>query len=348
MLLPLLLQASQLSHLNSNNPLAVELETAKDARHELGIASRRSRSTTTKAARHRTKKDFLKMIRMLTRGAVQGGLLAVAVTMMAATAVAQQPTEAQRDAIRSDCRSDYIAHCSSVPPGGAASLQCLQKNMSSLSASCQRAVKAVEAPAAAAPAPKAETPAAAEPARPAEATAPKAAAPAAESARPAAPAAKSAATPAAPPAGKKPSDAQLAALRSACRADYQKNCASVPPGGAASLSCLETNKAKLSTPCQQAVNAASGGATAAAPAAASSGGGAAAPTAAVPAVTPLVLRPMLPREELFVLRSACSADVRGLCAGVAPGGGRIMQCLAVRAASLSPACRDVLAQFAAQ
>jgi hypothetical protein len=57
---------------------------------------------------------------------------------------------------------------------------------------------------------------------------------------------------------------------------------------------------------------------------------------------------MLPREELFVLRSACSADVRTLCAGVAPGGGRIMQCLAVQAGTISPACKDVLAQFAAQ
>ena len=54
---------------------------------------------------------------------------------------------------------------------------------------------------------------------------------------------------------------------------------------------------------------------------------------------------VLPREELFVLRSACSADIRTLCAGVAPGGGRIMQCISNRAASLSPACKDVLVPF---
>src|SRR4051812_46458651 len=164
-----------------------------------------------------------------------------AILATAAPALAQAPSQAQRDAIKSQCRSDYIAHCSSVPPGGMASLQCLQKNMSSLSATCQGAVKAVEAPAAAAP--KAETPAAAEPAKPAEAAAPKTAAPAAEPARPAVPAAKSAATPAAAaaPAAKKPSDAQIAAIRGACRSDYQKNCAGVPPGGAESLSCLEKN-----------------------------------------------------------------------------------------------------------
>jgi hypothetical protein len=57
---------------------------------------------------------------------------------------------------------------------------------------------------------------------------------------------------------------------------------------------------------------------------------------------------MRPREELFVLRSACGGDVRALCGGVAPGGGRIVQCLATQAASLSPACKDVLAQFAAR
>jgi hypothetical protein len=57
---------------------------------------------------------------------------------------------------------------------------------------------------------------------------------------------------------------------------------------------------------------------------------------------------MLPREDLFVLRSACGADVRALCAGVAPGGGRIIRCLAVRAASLSPDCRAVLSEFAAR
>src|SRR6201995_1774106 len=61
--------------------------------------------------------------------------------------VAQAPSDAQRAAIKSNCRSDYMAHCSSIPPGGAASLQCLQKNLASLSGACASAVKAVEAPA---------------------------------------------------------------------------------------------------------------------------------------------------------------------------------------------------------
>jgi hypothetical protein len=256
-------------------------------------------------------------------------LLVTAIFMVATPAFSQTPTDAQRAAIRSECRSDYEAHCASIPPGGAASLQCLQKNMSSLSSGCQTAVRAVEAPAAAAP--KAESAPAAATAKPAETAAPAAAPKAAAS------------TPA-----KKPSDAQVAAIRSACRSDYQKVCAGVPTGGVPALQCLEKNKAKVSAPCQQAVNAASGGT--ATPAAAGAPAATATPGAAAPAAAPtvLVLRPMRPREELFVLRSACSGDVRTLCGGVAPGGGRIVQCLATQAASISPACKQVLAQFAAQ
>ena len=88
---------------------------------------------------------------------------------------------------------------------------------------------------------------------------------------------------------------------------------------------------------------------AAAPAAGAAPAAAGAAAAAAPAApTVIVLRPMRPREELFVLRSACGADVRSICGGVAPGGGRIVQCLATNAAQLSPACKDVLSQFAAR
>ncbi len=37
--------------------------------------------------------------------------------------------------------------------------------------------------------------------------------------------------------------------------------------------------------------------------------------------------------------------IRTLCAGVAPGGGRIMQCIANRGGDLSAPCRDVLVPF---
>src|SRR3984893_14356726 len=100
--------------------------------------------------------------------------LATAMFMVATPAFSQAPTDAQRSAIRSECRSDYEAHCASIPPGGAASLQCLQKNMSSLAPGCQAAVKAVEAPASE---PKAETAPAATPAKGTAETAAPAAAP---------------------------------------------------------------------------------------------------------------------------------------------------------------------------
>ena len=108
-----------------------------------------------------------------------------------------------------------------------------------------------------------------------------------------------------------------AAIKSACRADYPKVCASVPPGGAPALECLEKNKAKVSAACAKAVTPR--------PVVALQRCGA--PQRRLhrlrrqprrrPRRAVIVLRPMRPREELFILRSACGGDVRSLCAGVA-------------------------------
>src|SRR5712691_4978913 len=73
---------------------------------------------------------------------------------------AQQPTQAQRDAIRAACRSDFMANCSGVEPGGKEAFECLIHNDARLSPSCRSAVNAaapkpaepVAAPAPAAPA----------------------------------------------------------------------------------------------------------------------------------------------------------------------------------------------------
>jgi hypothetical protein len=297
------------------------------------------------------------MINTLKRTTTLWASMTIILLAAAGPAHSQAPTDAQRSAIRAQCRADYEAHCASIPPGGRASLQCLQQNMSSLSSGCQAAVRAVEAPAA----PKAETvtpaPQAPAPKAPAPKAEPTAAAP---NAAPAPAAAETAAPPAAPKAAsgpkpaaattKKPSSAQVAAIRSACRSDYQQNCAGVPPGGAAALSCLQQNKANLSARCQDAVSAVGATATPAtdggAPADAATANPAAPPAGtAAPA---LVLRPMRPREVIFALRTGCGEDARALCSDVPPGGGRIVQCLAAKAASLSPACANVLGQFAAQ
>jgi hypothetical protein len=284
------------------------------------------------------------MIGTLNRTAAPWIFLATVGIAIATPVHSQAPTDAQRSAIRAECRADYQAHCASIAPGGMASLQCLQKNMSSLSSGCQSAVRAVGTP----------SESKAEPSTvPAKSESAPAAAPKEESVTVPARRATDDAVPAKPKAAtattSKPSNANIAAIRSACRSDYSRVCGGVPTGGAPALKCLQENVSRVSAACQRAVAAVGG--SAAPPTA----GVAAAPAteatvspAGAPAAATLVLRPMRPREELYVLRSACGIDVRALCGGVAPGGGRLMQCLAVQSASLSPDCRDVLSQFAAQ
>ena len=68
-----------------------------------------------------------------------------AVLALAAPAVAQQASEAQRNMIRQACPADYQAHCANVPPGGKPAFDCLARNLARLSPPCQRAVKAVVA-----------------------------------------------------------------------------------------------------------------------------------------------------------------------------------------------------------
>src|SRR5437762_14067957 len=72
------------------------------------------------------------------------------------TAEAQQPSQAQLSAIRSSCRGDYMAHCSSVPTGGEAALQCLQQHAAQTSPGCRQALRAIT-PAAQSTAPAAAT-----------------------------------------------------------------------------------------------------------------------------------------------------------------------------------------------
>ena len=189
----------------------------------------------------------------------------------------------QQSAIRSNCRSDFMANCSGVPRGGKEAMQCLKDNVAKLSSGCQQAVKAVmSAPAAkppappvtaapAAPAPSA-SPAAPAPTAPVAATLPApapAASPAATKpatpvaspppAAPAQPAAKSAAKPpaspppttAAPPAVIVVAPRQVFALvRTKCRAEYRAHCSDVDIGGGRVVACLQANAASLSPTCQ--------------------------------------------------------------------------------------------------
>jgi len=131
-----------------------------------------------------------------------------------------------------------------------------------------------------------------------------------------------------------PTQAQVAAVRSSCKADFQSYCASSPHAGMAALSCLQQNVAKLSPPCQKAVTAIN-----APPSTPPS-----TPTPAPNAASP----PPSPRAEAHFLREYCAADYRRLCPGVRPRGGAGLACLNAHAQALSPDCQKALASKAPQ
>ena len=196
---------------------------------------------------------------MLRSSLVAGCFIALTL----APTAAQQPTQAQRDAVRGACRSDFMANCAGVQPGGKEALECLVRNEPKLSSPCRSAVNAIATPAsgAAAPAPTAATP----------------------------PKPSNASAPAAPPATKTPATAPS-----------RKSTAGTRPTTAPTATS------------------------------AAASGSASAPTAA-PAVAPLgPIRPMLPRRALMIL-AQCRPEQQRLCAGVPPGGGKILSCLAANA-----------------
>jgi hypothetical protein len=132
---------------------------------------------------------------------------------------AQQPTSAQQNAIRQNCRSDFQAHCSGVPTGGSAALSCLRQNAADVSPPCQQALSAIGGGNATGTAPAGST---------------------APSAR-AAPA---------PPLSMR-QEAYI--LREACGTDFQSHCHGVPLGGGRAIACLVSNRSTLSPGCQSAL-----------------------------------------------------------------------------------------------
>ena len=208
-------------------------------------------------------------------------LAGLAFVAVSAAAQAQAPSQAQQDAIRSNCRSDFLSKCSGVPRGGREALECLMKNKASVSAGCQGALNAISAPAAAKPEPKPEpkpvaapqpapAPAATAPATPAAPTAsapaepttkrkpapaPKAVATPARPASPAVPppAAPAAVTPAAPPPPAEthqPKLGEAILIRRFCATDFRVLCKGVQLGQGRAVQCLANNAAALSPGCR--------------------------------------------------------------------------------------------------
>jgi hypothetical protein len=200
------------------------------------------------------------------------------ITLTLTPAVAQQPTQAQREAVRGSCRSDFIANCASVQPGGKEALECLVRNDSKLSAPCRSAVNAIAAPAA-----KPAEPAAAAPPVPGDtlppaqgqSSTPVAAEPGAtKTSHPTAPSRKTqGATPPAAPTAATGGSAQASAapvvpplgpirpmlprralmVLAQCRPDQQRLCAGVPAGGGKIFACLAANAQQLSPICYDAL-----------------------------------------------------------------------------------------------
>jgi hypothetical protein len=268
-------------------------------------------------------------------------LAASAVTLaLAATEAQAQVSQAEIGAVKANCRSDYMAHCMSVRPGGKEALQCLQSHLDSLSGACKGAVaatlpKPAPPPAAAAP-PPAPPPHKAAKAPPP----PKAAAP--------------------PPPAAAPTPNMRDAMKAHCRSDYMAHCMGVPPGGKEALRCLQSHLNNLSGACKHAVAATMPRHARPAKAAARHQEmmrhmAPSAPVAIVPAPPPRAppqpdpamveaRAAQIPLPQRLRIFRACNQDQAAVCPGVPPGGGRIIACLAMHADALSPFCRGAVAR----
>ena len=274
--------------------------------------------------------------------------LTAGAVLLGATAAQAQITSAQQSALRANCRSDFMSHCSGVTPGGKDALMCLQKNVGSLSGACQSAVRATmpaPAPAKAEHAPQTMAP------PPAAAVAPPPAAtvtvaPPSKTVVVAPPPARRAIKPAAaaparapvaamappPPPAAGPDPAKLKALKFTCRGDFRRLCKHVPQGPEA-FACLDAHRARLSADCRTSV---------ADVAASMPAGGMppAMPVTVKPA--PVPHRPKAPVVDAAVMVRACKLDMIRHCRGVGVGGGKMLACLTAHEETLTFRCRAAM------
>lgn len=88
----------------------------------------------------------------------------------------------------------------------------------------------------------------------------------------------------------------------ACKADIEKFCKDVKPGGGAIMKCLKEHDAELSAECKD--------------------------------------RESAMKENTKAMHDACKADMEKFCQDVKPGGGAVMKCLKEHQAELSEPCKD--------
>jgi hypothetical protein len=265
----------------------------------------------------------LKLPRSIGAGKV-AALALLALPLAVAVPAAAQPSPEQIETLRQACRSDFIAHCVGVQPGGREALQCLERNSAQLSEACGSAVSAVvpgaatqpEAQQAETPQPERQTPVTSQPEAPQPATPQPASAPAQPS-----------------------QQEELAAVQRACTIrDFMAHCSWIAPGSPELLLCLRANAAELSPGCQNVVRASPAAATPAT---------AAAPAAPAPAPRPAVAQKKPSPKQLSAVRSACRSDFIAHCSGVQPGGRDALRCLERNKAEISQSCQNALAPIVA-
>lgn len=197
---------------------------------------------------------------MRTLGWIFAAGLATVTAALSTGAAAQIPTDAQKEALRAHCASDYRAHCASIPPGGMDALVCLERNVADLSPPCKSAVEAVKggaaAPAQAAAATQPAAPAAAKGAPSGGSSAPASAPASASAVAPAAPASASAV--AAPAAPALPFRREVGLTARECFTDFRRLCPDLPIGHGHLVGCRRTHRGELQPGCRAAMEAAGG------------------------------------------------------------------------------------------
>ena len=149
-----------------------------------------------------------------------------------------------------------------------------------------------------------------------------------------------------------PTAAQQQAIRSACPTDYRTYCASVPPGGAEALQCLESNAANLSASCKEAVEAVSDADPAAPSSSAAPGAdapaastGTAAPAKTTDPTGETTVVVIEPGQAIRLMRESCGPDYRAHCGDQRIIGGAALRCLVANGPSLQPACKSELSRL---
>ena len=95
-------------------------------------------------------------------------------------------------------------------------------------------------------------------------------------------------------------------MRGACRADLQKLCKGIQPGGGRLVMCLKQHESEVSPGCREEMAEA--------------------------------------KKEFKEFAEACKGDAQTFCKGVQPGQGRVLRCLAENKEKLSSGCRSEIAE----